>query len=71
MLDDVSLRLLPARWHFPTLLAAVAVAFTVGASRVFLEVHYASDVIAGFASGAAWLAVCITSIEFAQWRGRR
>jgi undecaprenyl-diphosphatase len=63
MLAYVSLRLLPARWHLPALVAAVAVAFTVGASRVFLQVHYASDVIAGFASGAAWLAVCITSIE--------
>lgn len=71
MLAYVSLRLLPARWHLPTLLAAIAVAFTVGVSRVFLEVHYASDVIAGFASGAAWLAVCITSIEFTQWGDQR
>ena len=44
-------------------LAASAVAFTIGCSRVFIGAHYASDVLAGFASGSAWLAVCIGSIE--------
>lgn len=44
-------------------LAASAVAFTVGCSRVFIQVHYATDVLAGFASGSVWLAACITSIE--------
>jgi len=71
MLAYLALRLLPARWHLPALLLAVATAFTVGASRVFLRVHFASDVIAGFASGSAWLAVCIASSELARWhRGR-
>ena len=67
MLAYVALRLLPARWQLPTLAVAVALAFTVGASRLFLGVHFASDVIAGFASGAAWLAVCIMSIELMRW----
>lgn len=44
-------------------LAASAVAFTIGCSRVFIQVHYATDVLAGFASGSVWLAVCIVSIE--------
>jgi undecaprenyl-diphosphatase len=44
-------------------LAASAVAFTIGCSRVFIQVHYATDVLAGFASGSVWLAVCIGSIE--------
>ena len=29
--------------------------------------HFASDVIAGFASGAVWLALCITTIELGRW----
>ncbi len=63
MLAYLALRLLPARWHLTALVASVALAFTVGASRVFLGVHFASDVIAGFASGSAWLALCVTGIE--------
>ena len=46
---------------------AAALAFTVGSSRVFLRVHFASDVAAGFASGTAWLAVCLVSIRLTQW----
>ncbi|MCK9381652.1 MAG: phosphatase PAP2 family protein [Sulfuritalea sp.] len=71
MLAYLALRLLPPRWHLPTLLAMAALAFTVGASRVFLTVHFASDVIAGFASGTAWLAICVTGIELMRWRRQR
>jgi membrane-associated phospholipid phosphatase len=72
MLAYVAMRFLPPRWHLAAVLVAAALAFSIGASRVFLRVHFASDVIAGFASGAAWLAVCVTSIELTRWyRGRR
>ncbi|HLT25108.1 MAG TPA: phosphatase PAP2 family protein [Zeimonas sp.] len=57
---------LPARWHLPIVLAAAALAFTIGSSRVFVHVHYASDVLAGFLSGSAWLAVCIVAFELAR-----
>jgi membrane-associated phospholipid phosphatase len=63
MLAYVLVRLLPPRWHLPVVLVATALSFATGCSRLFLQVHFASDVIAGFASGLAWLVVCITSVE--------
>ena len=69
MLAYVVLRTLPTAWHLPAVLGATALAFTVGGSRVFLQVHFASDVLAGFASGTAWLMVCILSVGARQrWR---
>ena len=65
----LALHLLPARWHLPAMLLAVALAFNIGASRLVLQVHFASDVLAGFASGSAWLALCITGLAAARQAG--
>ena len=45
------------------LLAIVGVAFT----RMYLGVHYLSDVVAAFAEGIAWLAICLSGFA-AFWR---
>ncbi|MDB5892189.1 MAG: phosphoesterase, PA-phosphatase related protein [Polaromonas sp.] len=74
MLAYVLVKLLPARWsaaRLPVVLAATALAYSVGCSRVFLQVHFASDVLAGFASGATWLVMCIVAVELVLWRQRR
>ena len=67
MLAFTASRLLPARWHAAALAAAVALAWSIGASRVFLGVHFASDVLAGFASGGLWLLLCISLLAW-RWR---
>lgn len=70
MLAYVLIRSLPPavarRASLPLVLLATTLAFSVGCSRVFLQVHFATDVLAGFASGTAWLAVCISSVELAR-----
>lgn len=52
-------------WWLRVVECAVAV-FIIGAiglSRMYLGVHYPTDVLASFASGAAWLTVIITGLE--------
>jgi undecaprenyl-diphosphatase len=68
MLAYVLLRLLPLRWHRAVIAAAVAMVTVIGVSRILLQVHYFSDVMAGYASGLAWLVVCLGGAEW--WRLR-
>lgn len=49
-------------------LLAVAWAVAMGFSRMYLGVHYLSDVMAGFAAGTVWLGACVSGIEIARRR---
>jgi undecaprenyl-diphosphatase len=51
------------RWHLPVAALALATIVFVGASRVLLQVHWFSDVLAGWANAAAWAALCIAALE--------
>ena len=42
----------------------------IGFSRMYLGVHYLSDVLGGMAEGVAWLALCLTAVETLRRRRR-
>jgi membrane protein DedA with SNARE-associated domain/membrane-associated phospholipid phosphatase len=45
---------------------AVLLVLLIGLSRIYLGVHYFSDVLGGYAAGVVWLAACITGLEVAR-----
>ena len=44
----------PTRWRWPMVIAMVVFVSMVGLSRVYLGVHYPSDILAGWAAAGAW-----------------
>ena len=62
-------RITPA--HFPRRAAIALLAglvLLIGFSRIYLGVHFMSDVIGGYAAGAVWLAFCIIMTHRTQVR---
>lgn len=60
-------RLQRRRWARVTTLALATVAILlIAASRLFLGVHYPTDVAAGLAVGLAWAAFCMAMLEAVQ-----
>ncbi|HWC74029.1 MAG TPA: phosphatase PAP2 family protein [Gemmatimonadales bacterium] len=46
--------------------AATLLVLAIGASRLYLGVHYFTDVAGGYLAGLIWLATCILAVELAR-----
>jgi undecaprenyl-diphosphatase len=58
------------RWI--TWFTAAMIVLAIGVSRVYLGVHYPSDVVGGFVTGGAWAVACASGMEAIRYfRGRR
>lgn len=54
------------------ILVGIIIIFVVGVSRIYLGVHYPSDVVGGYIAGAFWLLICITIFEIiGKWHQRK
>lgn len=59
------------RWRALALVAATMVIALIGFSRIYLGVHYLSDVIAGYLEGVVWLGACIAAVAALRRRSLR
>ena len=60
-----------ARARMLTMICAIAIVVMISVSRVYLGVHYPSDVLAGVTIGLAWAGFCMAILEAAQLYAKR
>jgi membrane-associated phospholipid phosphatase len=59
-------------WHKRMIFSLAALmTLLVGVSRVYIGVHFPSDVAGGWAAGLAWLTICITGYELVSGRSAK
>lgn len=61
----ISLTDLPKVWKYIAMVFLILLSLTIGFSRVYLRVHYPSDVLGGFCLGYSWLFLMIYT--FRKW----
>jgi len=57
-----------ARGRFRLVIGTAVLVVAIGISRLYLGVHYFSDVVGGYAVGVLWLSVCISGLQVAERR---
>jgi undecaprenyl-diphosphatase len=55
-------------WRTVAMLISCFLILVVALSRVYIEAHYLSDVIAAIAAGCAWLVLCLLGVRILQQR---
>ena len=50
-------------WRVSAILTAFMLVLLIALSRIYLGMHYLSDVLGAAAAGLAWLAVCVTAVD--------
>jgi membrane-associated phospholipid phosphatase len=67
-LATIITRKLPPSWSKILWVFAISVVALIGASRVFLGVHYVSDVVGGYLIAAIWMVVIGKIMKFQKYR---
>ncbi len=57
------------QWRGRILSLTMALVMGIGLSRLYLGVHWPTDIMAGYAAGIVWLLTCIFSLQV--WQQRR
>ncbi|MGB3695111.1 MAG: phosphatase PAP2 family protein [Spirulinaceae cyanobacterium] len=53
-------------WRNTIAIVASVLVITIGFTRLYLGVHWPTDIVAGYAAGLVWLLTCIVSLEIAE-----
>jgi membrane-associated phospholipid phosphatase len=56
----------PHVWRIVSIVVGVILVVLIGISRIYLGVHYPSDIMGGWAAGAAWVAICVTALSLVE-----